>query len=130
MTTVEAPEVNCQESELSSLTLMCVIMSKSLTVLWPRSFVCKTSGTNLIGLMKRLSVRLLAKVLAENKLLINVSYYHDTKDKTVCKIIEPMVWRLTSKQVSAQFLLAFYICVNTNSMSTKDTGFRENVISV
>lgn len=87
-------------------------MSKPLTVLWLRSLLCRTSGPHLLELMRRSSVRLLAKFLAESELLINVSCYHGTEDKIVYKIIESMVWSLTPKQVSAKILLVFYMCAN------------------
>lgn len=47
------------------------------------------------------------------------------KTRLVHTVIEPVVWRLTSKQLSAKIVLAFYICVNTNSISRKDRGLRD-----
>ena len=47
------------------------------------------------------------------------------KTRLAHTVIEPMIWRLTSKQLSAKIVLAFYICVNTNSISRKDRGLRD-----
>lgn len=47
------------------------------------------------------------------------------KTRLAHTVIEPTVWRLASKQLSAKIVLAFYICVNTSSISRKDRGLRE-----
>ena len=57
-----------------------------------------------MGSMRRLRVRLLAEFLAESKLSITVSHFLNAGDRVVHKAIEPMIWKLASKQLSAKML--------------------------